>query len=238
MDDQGGWLEPVEVDRCLRAAGLRTPETRVASSVEEARARASEIAGPVVLKVISDDALHKSDVGGVVLDVSGDDAVTAGFAQVTGAVSDYDGVLVQEMIEGGHEVLIGAAQDPNFGPMIVFGLGGVYVELLKDVSFRLHPLTDVDAREMVTETRSFKLLEGYRNTPEGDVPALESALQRVSALISVVPEIQEMDLNPVKVLAPGDGVCVVDARIRIGRVAPSRLPSMRDLPGVTSNPPV
>jgi acyl-CoA synthetase (NDP forming) len=122
--------------------------------------------------------------------------------------------------------------------MIVFGLGGVYVELLKDVSFRLHPLTDVDAREMVTETRSFKLLEGYRNTPEGDVPALESALQRVSALISVVPEIQEMDLNPVKVLAPGDGVCVVDARIRIGRVAPSRLPSMRDLPGVTSNPPV
>jgi acyl-CoA synthetase (NDP forming) len=122
--------------------------------------------------------------------------------------------------------------------MVVFGLGGVYVELLRDVSFRLHPITDVDAHEMITETRSFKLLEGYRNNPEGDVPALEEALQKVSALISVVPELVEMDLNPVKVLPPGNGVCVVDARMRIAPVAPGRMPAMRDLPGVTSNPPV
>jgi acetate---CoA ligase (ADP-forming) len=147
-------------------------------------------------------------------------------------------VLVQQMIAGGHEVLIGMAQDPNFGPMVVFGLGGVFVELLKDVAFRLHPITDVDAREMIAETKSHRLLQGYRNTPEGDVPALEEALRQVSAMITAMPELVEMDLNPVKVMAPGEGVCVVDARMRVAAVPPARQPSMRDLPGVTSNPAV
>jgi len=237
IGEEGGWLEPDEVDTCLEASGLRTPVTKVASTPDEALAAAGDIGGPVVLKVISDEALHKSDVGGVVLDVEGEEAVRSGFDQVTGVVDSYDGVLVQEMIPGGHEVLIGMAQDPNFGPLVVFGLGGVYVELLKDVAFRLHPLTDVDAGEMVTETKGYKLLEGYRNTPEGDVPALLDALQRVSALISVMPELVEMDLNPVKVLPPGEGICVVDARMRVQRVEPRRMPAMRDLPGVTSNPP-
>ena len=164
--------------------------------------------------------------------------VTRGFDQVTGVVNSYEGVLVQEMIPGGHEVLVGMAQDPNFGPLVVFGLGGVYVELLKDVAFRLHPLTDVDAHEMIRETKGYQLLEGYRNHPEGDVLALEDALQRVSALISAVPELMEMDLNPVKVLPPGQGICVVDTRMKVQRVAPARMPQMRDLPGVTSNPPV
>lgn len=232
----GGWLDPDEIDQCLRAAGLRTPVTRVTASVEEAKSVAAEIDGPVVLKVISEDALHKSDVGGVVLDVQGDEGVEQAFQQVTSAVESFDGVLVQEFIPGGHEVLIGMAQDPNFGPMIVFGLGGVYVELLKDVAFRLQPITDVDAQEMIRETKSFRLLEGYRNNPKGDVEALEMALQRVSALIWAVPELIEMDLNPVKVLPPGEGVVVVDARMRIEPVAPARRRSMRDLPGVTTNP--
>lgn len=237
MGDDGGWLEPEEVDACLRESGLRTPVTRVASTPEAAAAAASEIGGPVVIKVISDDALHKSDVGGVLLDVEGDEAVLDAFDQVTGVVPSHEGVLVQEMIRGGHEVLIGMAQDPNFGPLVVFGLGGIYVELLKDVAFRLHPLTDVDAREMMTETKGYRLLEGYRNNPEGDVGALQDALQRVSALITIVPELVEMDLNPVKVLRPGEGICVVDARIRLQEVEPGRMPAMRDLPGVTSNPP-
>lgn len=238
LGDEGGWLDPDEIDACLTAAGVRTPVTRVAKSPEQAQEQAAAIDGPVVLKVISEDALHKSDVGGVVLDVEGDDAVAEAFGQVTGVVETNDGVLVQEMIPGGHEVLIGVAQDPNFGPMLVFGLGGVYVELLKDVAFRLHPITDVDAAEMITETRGHKLLEGYRNNPEGDVAALEETLQRISVLISVVPELVEMDLNPVKVLAPGEGVCVVDARMRVEPVAAGRRPQMRDLPGVTSNPTV
>jgi acetyl coenzyme A synthetase (ADP forming)-like protein len=236
LGDGGGWLGPDEIDQCLQSAGLRTPMTRVTTTLEQAKSVASEIEGPVVLKVISDDALHKSDVGGVVLGVEGDEAVEEAYERVTSAVENFDGVLVQEFIPGGNEVLIGMAQDPNFGPMIVFGLGGVYVELLKDVAFRLQPITDADAREMVRETKSFSLLEGYRNNPEGDVEALEMALQKVSALIWAVPELMEMDLNPVKVLPPGDGVVVVDARMRIESVAPARRPFMRDLPGVTTNP--
>jgi acetyl coenzyme A synthetase (ADP forming)-like protein len=234
LGEAGGWLDPDEIDLCLQAAGLRTPITRVTSSLEEARSVASEIGGDVVLKVISDEALHKSDVGGVVLGVQGDDEVEAAYQQVTSAVGSHDGVLVQEFVPGGHEVLIGMAQDPNFGPMLVFGLGGVYVELLQDVAFRLQPITDVDAHEMVRETKSFRLLEGYRNNPKGDVEALEMALQNVSALIWAMPELVEMDLNPVKVLAPGEGVVVVDARMRVEPVAPERRPSMRDLPGVTT----
>ncbi len=238
LGPDGGWLEPDEIDGLLQASGLRTPETRVAADLEETQAAARSIGGPVVLKVISDDALHKSDVGGVVLGVQGDEDVEMGYHQVTSAVSTFDGVLVQEYVPGGHEVLIGMAQDPNFGPMVVYGLGGVYVELLKDVSFRLHPITDTDAAEMVKEPRSSRLLDGYRNSPHGDVPALEDALRRISALISVFPELAEMDLNPVKVLEPGQGVVVVDARMRVAPVAPALMPSMRDLPGVTTNPPV
>jgi acetyl coenzyme A synthetase (ADP forming)-like protein len=238
LGEAGGWLDPDEIDECLQSAGLRTPITRVTTSLDEAKSVASEIGEKVVLKVISDDALHKSDVGGVVLGVEGDHEIEEAYEKVTSAVGTYDGVLVQEYVSGGNEVLIGMAQDPNFGPMIVFGLGGIYVELLKDVSFRLQPITDVDAREMVRETKSFRLLEGYRNNPKGDIEALEAALQKVSALIWAVPELMEMDLNPVKVLSPGDGVVVVDARMRIEPVAPARRPSMRDLPGVTTNPPI
>lgn len=238
LGPEGGWLEPDEVDRCLTEVGLRTPVTKVTTSVEEAKETAGEIDGPVVLKVISDEALHKSDVGGVALDVAGDEAVEEAYEQVTSAVGGFDGVLVQEYVPGGHEVLIGMAQDPNFGPMVVFGLGGVYVELLKDVSFRLQPITDADAHEMVRDTESFRLLAGYRNNPSGDVDALEEALQMVSALVWAIPEMMEMDLNPVKVLAPNDGLVVVDARMRIEPVAPARRPGMRDLPGVTTNPPV
>lgn len=234
LGEEGGWLDPDEVDALLGLAGLRTPATRLTSSPSEAQAVAAEVEAPVVLKVISDTALHKSDVGGVVLDVSGDDEVAAAYEQVTGAVDDATGVLVQEYVPGGHEVLIGMAEDPNFGPMVVFGLGGVYVELLKDVAFRLHPITDADAAEMVRETKGFRLLEGYRGQPEGDVVALEESLQRLSALIEAMPELVEMDLNPVKVLPPGEGVYVVDARMRIEPVSPSRQPTIRDLPGVTS----
>lgn len=236
MGDEGGWLDPTEVDECLEAAGLRTPAARTVASADSAVEAAAKIGGPVAIKVISEEAVHKSDVGGVVLGVEGEDEVRDAFERVTSVVAHNDGVLIQEMISGGHEVIVGMAQDPNFGPMLVFGLGGVYVELLRDVSFRLCPITDVDAREMIAETASHRLLEGYRNNPEGDVEELEQALQRISALIGVVPELMEMDLNPVKVLTPGEGVCVVDSRMRVEPRTPHQLPMMRDLPGVTSRP--
>jgi acetyl coenzyme A synthetase (ADP forming)-like protein len=225
----GGWLDPDEVEAVLGAYGLAMPGSAVVQSADEAVQQAAAMAGPVVLKVISDSALHKSDVGGVILDVEGDDDVRDAFAAVTAAVDDPDGVLVQQYVEGGHEVLIGMTEDPNFGPLIVFGLGGVFVELIGDVSFRIHPLTDVDAAEMISEVKSAKLLAGYRGGPAGDVPAVEDALLRVSALVADLPEIVEMDMNPVKVAEPGRGLSVVDARVKVRPVSGTWLPSRRDL---------
>lgn len=227
----GAWLEPPQVEAILSAAGIRLPRSAVAASPKEAVAAAAGIEGLVVVKVISESALHKSDVGGIVIGVEGDKAVREAYQSVTGAVFDASGALIQEYVEGGHEMLIGVAQDPNFGPLVGFGLGGVYVELLQDVVFRIHPLTDVDASEMVREIKGYRLLQGYRNTPHGDIEALERTLLQVSALIAAVPEIVEMDMNPVKVLEPGKGVVVVDARIRLQPVPAVRHPRMRDLPG-------
>ena len=132
----------------------------------------------------------------------------------------------------GHEVLIGMSEDPTFGPIIAFGMGGIYVELLKDVAFRIHPITDLDIKDMMAELKSAPLLDGYRGEPAGDIEAVETALLRVGALIEDHVEIAEMDLNPVKVLEPGQGLRTVDARIRVRRVPAHYIPSRRDMPGI------
>ncbi len=215
VGDEGGWLEAEEVAAVLGAYGIRMPQAAVASDEDEAVAIAARFGGPAVLKVIAPSAVHKSDVGGVILGVEGDDAIRNAYRRVTSVVDDADGALVQEMVSGGHEVLIGMTQDPNFGPLIVFGLGGVFVELIGDVAFRIPPLTDLDAAEMISEVKSSKLLEGYRGGPAGDIAAVEETLLRVSNLVEDHPEIAEMDLNPVKVGEPGSGLSAVDARIRV-----------------------
>lgn len=214
-DDDAVWLDAEAVEAVLDSYRLSMPVSGVARSEEEAVAIAESVDGAVVLKVISPSALHKSDVGGVVVGVRGVEEVGAAYRQVTEAVPDAEGALVQEYVPGDHEILIGMIEDPNFGPLVVFGLGGVYVELIGDVAFRIHPLTDVDAGEMIQDLKSAPLLEGYRGAEPGDVPAVEQALLRVSAMIEDLPEIVEMDLNPVKVGAPGAGLSVVDARIRV-----------------------
>lgn len=234
FDGEGGWLEPDEVAAVLEAFGLRLPASGVAASEEEAVKIAADIGGPVVLKVVSETVLHKSDVGGVVVGVEGEEAVREAYRHVVSVADNAQGALVQEMIPGGQEVLVGMTEDPNFGPLIGFGLGGVFVEVLQDVAFRLTPLTDVDAAEMVRSIKGYKLLEGYRTTPPCDVAAAEEVLLRVSALAEALPEIREMDLNPVKLLDPGAGARVVDARIRVRRVEPAWAPDIRDLPGVTN----
>ncbi len=232
MDGDGGWLEPEEADALLRAYGLPVVESGVATDEDEAAAQATRIGGPVVVKVIAPSAVHKSDVGGVVLDVRGEEAVRAAFRDVMGAVDDAEGALIQEFVPGGHEVLVGMTEDPNFGPLVVFGLGGIFVELIGDVAFRINPLTDLDAAGMITEVKSAKLLDGYRGEPAGDVAALREVILRVSALVEALPQIAEMDLNPVKVLPPGEGVRVVDARIKVRPTPGMWLPSRKDLPAV------
>ena len=236
LGDEGGWLEPGEVDEVLAAFGIRLPASRVVVTADEAAAAASEIGGAVVLKVIAPSALHKTEVGGVLLDVEGEGAVRAGFDHLMSVVSDPEGVLVQEMVPGGHEVLIGVTEDPSFGPLLVFGLGGVYVELLKDVAVRIVPITDRDAAEMVAEIKTARLLQGrYRNFPAGDLDALQEALLRVSALVEAVPELVEMDMNPVKVLPPGEGVRVVDARMKVRPLEAGWSPELLDVPGLAGH---
>jgi acyl-CoA synthetase (NDP forming) len=149
--------------------------------------------------------------------------VAEAFAAIEAAVSqlgrraEMSGVTVQAMVREGLETIVGATRDPAFGPLVLFGLGGVQVELLKDVYFRVHPLTDLDAAQMVRGIRGAKLLEGFRGSPPGDVPALEQAILRVSQMVGEFPEIAELDLNPLKVLPPGRGCIALDARVRVRR---------------------
>ncbi len=230
IGDEPGWLEPDEVGAVLSAFSLAMPRGEVVADEDAAAAVAASYGTPVVLKVVSESAVHKSDIGGVVLNRRSEDEVREGFRTVWAAVPDPEGVLVQEQVAGGHEVLIGMTEDPTFGPLVVFGLGGIYVELLGDVAFRIPPLTDVDAAEMIGEVKSAPLLRGYRGGAPGDLEALRDALLRVSALIELLPEIVELDLNPVKVRLPGEGVSVVDARIRVRRIGGPWVPSRRDVP--------
>jgi acetyl coenzyme A synthetase (ADP forming)-like protein len=216
------WLPSVECFRLLAAYGIRSAKTRFARTSRAAADAAVRIGLPVALKVASPSVTHKTDLGGVMLNLQSAVAVREAFDVIrermeeATKLSEMEGVVVQEMVEDGIEAIVGVTQDPSFGPLMMFGLGGTYVELLKDLSFRIHPLTDIDARGMVRSIRSYPLLEGWRGTEPRDVASIEELLLRISALIEDVPEILEMDLNPIKVQAPGQGCIVVDARIRIG----------------------
>ena len=166
---------------------------------------------------------HKTEIGGVRLNLQNEAAVRAAFSDILArgdrtlaSLDGMDGVLIQPMITGGVETMIGVAADPLFGPLVGFGLGGIHVEMLGDVRFRIAPLTDRDADELLREIRGFPLLQGYRGQPAADVDALRDVLLRVSRLADEVPEIIELDLNPVIALPAGHGCRIVDARIKVG----------------------
>jgi acyl-CoA synthetase (NDP forming) len=165
--------------------------------------------------------VHKTEAGGVQLNLRDEEAVRQAYDRIRQRLVQDDnleameGVLVQPMVPAGVEVMIGVTQDPLFGPIIAFGLGGVYVEILKDVCFRITPLTDRDAGEMIRGIRGYRLLEGYRGHPPADLGALENVLLRVSRLVEEVPEIREMDLNPIFALPPTQGCRIADARIKV-----------------------
>ena len=215
------WLDPPQVREVLEAYGLTLPESQVATSAREAAAIADRMGYPVALKLASDTITHKTEVGGVVLDRRNAEEVRQAFADLEarltalGKRAEMSGALVQRMVPGGVEVVVGMSLDPTFGPLVMFGLGGVHVELLRDVIFRIHPLTDRDAFHMVRDVRGFRLLEGYRGAPPGDIAALEQVLLRVSQMVTDHPGIVEMDLNPIRVLPPGHGCVALDARIAV-----------------------
>jgi acyl-CoA synthetase (NDP forming) len=176
---------------------------------------------PVALKLASRTIMHKTDIGGVKLDLQDAAAVRAAFVAIQDRLAKenklaaMDGVLVQPMLSGGVELMVGVTQDPSFGPLIAFGLGGIHVEILQDVCFRVTPISDLDAKEMIRSIRGYRLLEGYRGHAPADIPAIEDLLLRVARLVEEVPEITELDLNPVIALPPGKGCWIVDARIRV-----------------------
>jgi len=216
------WLDPTDVATLLRAAGIQFA-TAEQTSPAEVVSTAERLGFPLVAKAIAPGLIHKSDVGGVITGIDSVEAVDAA-AETLGDRMQAIGVklesiLLQREVPGGVEALVGVTTDPTFGPLVVCGLGGVLVELLRDVSFRLTPVTDIDAADMVSRLRAGKLLEGYRGMPPADRVALISVIMRVSALVEVAPELRELDLNPVKVLAPGQGAIVVDARMRVGQLA-------------------
>jgi acyl-CoA synthetase (NDP forming) len=218
-----GWLRVGETRRLLEAAGLPLSPGGVATTAEEAVGLARRLGFPVALKVASPRIVHKTEFGGVRLGVEDEAQVRRTFEEMKGLVlREYgpealEGVLVQPMFSGGAEVLVGLTQDRLFGPLVAFGLGGVYVEVLGDVCFRVTPLTDRDAAEMVRGIRGSRLFQGYRGHPAADVPALEEVLLRVSRLAEAVHEVSELDLNPVFALPPGQGCRILDARVRVER---------------------
>jgi acyl-CoA synthetase (NDP forming) len=215
--DQRKVLTEVESKEILEEAGIPTARARLAASADEAAAVAQEMGFPVALKVVSPEITHKSDVGGVKLNVGSAAEAKAAFDEIVAAAkkaqpdAHIDGVSVQKMARPGIEVIMGMSQDAQFGPVLMFGLGGILVEVLKDVSFRLVPITPRDARQMVQEIKGRPLLEGYRGQEPADVAALEKLLLRLSQFVEAHPEIAELDLNPI--FAYKDGAVAVDARI-------------------------
>ncbi len=215
------WLSTEEMVELLDCYGIRTAETAVAGSASEAAALAARTGFPVVVKLNSSTITHKTDVGGVVLDLNSKDEVKEAFNAIKkklaaiGRETEMEGVTIQRMVSGGVEIIAGVTQDPTFGPLIMFGLGGVQAELLKDIVLRLHPLTEVDASEMVSSIKMARLFEGFRGAPPSDIPAVQDLLLRLSAIVEDIPQIAELDFNPVKVMAMGEGYRVVDARISL-----------------------
>ena len=216
------WLTPEELQRVLNAFGLPIVPSPMARSEDEAAAVAAIVGLPVVLKVSSPEILHKTEAGAVLVNLTTESAVRAAFRQLAARVPDAlrpgseSAIVVQPMIASGVETLIGVTADPLFGPLVAFGLGGVQVEVLRDVAFRIAPLTDKDADGLLHGVRGFTLLQGYRGKPAADIDALRDVLLRVSVMSASVPEIQELDLNPVMALPAGHGCRIVDARIKVG----------------------
>lgn len=214
-------LSEMDAKQILSTYGFSMPKTALARTGEEAVRAAREIGFPVALKVVSPDISHKTDAGGVMLNLNSPEEVKRAFSEIVLAVKEKApsasiyGVSVQEMIRGARETIIGFTRDPQFGPLLMFGLGGIYVEILKDVTFRIAPVTRREATKMVREVRAYPLLRGVRGEPAADVPALVDSILALAQLALDFPEITEAEINPLLVRPEGKGVVAVDARLSI-----------------------
>ena len=210
-------LTEVESKGLLKKAGIPVVEAKLARSKKEAISISKEMGFPVVLKIHSPDVVHKSDSGGVKLGLANATQVGKAYSEIISSVkqaypeAQIQGVSVQPMASPGVEVIVGMSKDPQFGPVIMFGLGGILVEVLKDVSFRIVPLTERDAREMIKEIKGYPILEGYRGQKPASIPKLENLIVKVSQFVEKNPQIKELDLNPI--FAYPDKAVAVDARI-------------------------
>jgi 4-hydroxybutyryl-CoA synthetase (ADP-forming) len=208
-----------EGQEVLKAYGFPVPKSILATKEREALQAAKKIGYPIVMKIASPQIIHKSDAGGVKVGLKNPQEVKKAFKEIIKNAKKYDkkaiikGVLVQEMVKGGKETIVGSKQEPGFGPVVMFGMGGIYVEVLKDVIFRVAPITDSEASEMVSSIKTNKLLQGVRGEKPSDVNKLAECIQRISQLVNDFQEIKELDMNPVLVFEKGKGCKVVDVRI-------------------------
>jgi acyl-CoA synthetase (NDP forming) len=210
-------LSEIEAKQLLESAGVPVSPARLAKTKDDAVKMAGELGYPIVLKIVSAQITHKSDVGGVALGLTSADEVGAAFERVVANAkkaapkATIEGVAVQRMERQGIEVIVGMTKDPQFGPVMMFGLGGVMVEILKDVAFRVVPLEERDARQMIHEIKGYPVLEGFRGSEPADTGKLQELLLKVSRFVESHPEVAELDLNPV--FAYKDGAIAVDARV-------------------------
>ena len=210
-------LTEVESKQLVASAGIPVVESKLAATKAEAVSLSRKTGFPVVLKIVSPDIIHKSDIGGVKLNLTNATQAGRAYADIIAAAkksnakADIHGVSVQKMARPGVEVIMGMTKDPQFGPVLMFGLGGVFVEVLKDVAFRIVPLERRDASQMIREIKGYPLLEGYRGHEPADIKSLEDLLLKLSDFVDKTPEIKELDLNPI--LAYKDGAVAVDARV-------------------------
>ncbi len=208
----------------LKAYGIPVVKTMFAKTEDEAFRAAEEIGYPLVMKVVSPQISHKSDVGGIRLSLKNGSKVRAAYREMMENIprkmpdAVLEGVQMQQMLSGGREVIIGVVRDPTFGPMLMFGLGGVYVEILKDVRFAIAPVNEKEARKMITGIKTYPLLAGVRGSRPSDIDALVDTILRVSRLVCDIPQIEEFEINPMMVFEEGKGALAVDMRLTLKKI--------------------
>jgi len=210
-------LLETEAKELLKEYGIPVPDFKLIKSEDKIAGLAKEISFPIVMKIVSPDIIHKTDAGGVKVGIKDEEEAILAYQEIIFKTKKYNkkakisGVIVYPMVPQGTEIIMGMMKDPHFGPVIMFGLGGIFVEVLEDISFRVIPLEEKDAREMITEIKGYEILKGARGKPPRDIQAIEGVLMKISKLTMENPEINEIDLNPIFVFEKG--LQVVDARM-------------------------